>query len=422
MWLPALLLLAMPRFFLVPIDDSGLRVEDLLLLGLVVPAAVMLARDWARLRWVVAAFALYHLVVLMSVLRAAVGGQMPFAMSLAFGLRPALYAAAIVVGHRLGLRGDGVQLVRVALVAVGLHLLYGLGAVSGLLPNAASFHPSRLSGLTNGPYEMSAMACLLCVVFVACRRWVGAGAGIVALLWTQSRVALVGLLIQLAWGTLKIRVRTRLLMLLIGALLVALVVGSRDSEGASLADTLGIMSDLGEVFSQVATSREDYFDTAYSDSANGEISSLEGDPSALLRVARWAMVLTTAMADPLNLMLGMGPGFYSVALDGNYVRLLGETGVAGLVTFFLLGLAVARAVPAGWHRRLVIGLLIQLAIIAVFIDVFVALKPMCLFWMLLGAVLRDAEDAASPPAVTDGPETPDQAGVPAASLQTSSSA
>ena len=82
-------------------------------------------------------------------------------------------------------------------------------------------------------------------------------------------------------------------------------------------------------------------------------------------------------------LIGLGPGWGGVAVDGSYVRVFGEGGLLGLVAFlYLCGVLLRRFV--GSIRYYVIALLVT----GLFIDIFVSLKPMMLLWALVGAASR----------------------------------
>lgn len=392
MWLLlALMLLVLPRFFLIPIEDTGVRTEDILLLLLIPGTAKVLWMQRKQMGPVVRAFALYFGIVIFSSVLAGVTGKMSTVVALAFGLRPALYACAFIVGYRLSLLGirGRYGLIDLGVIVLILNLAWGIGTSVGILPNVASFHPSRLSGLTNGPYELSAMLCLFGVAFLACRRFKPLAGSVFALIWTQSRAALAAFVLQVLWSSLRGRSLGRWVMAFGAVMLLFSVATLRDTQEASFAETMELVADLGTSFFQAALTREDYFEAAYSDSANSAIASGEGDPSALIRVARWSMVWATAVHSVTSFLFGMGPGYYSVALDGNYVRLVGETGLLGLLAFVWVGVRLYRSMAGSQYQQMMLSLLVQLAIMAIFIDVFVSLKIMCLFWMFVGALQRE---------------------------------
>ena len=392
MWvLIAFLLLLTPRFFLLSIEGTGVRIEDILLL-LLLPATVQVLKyERHRMGPVIWSFAMYFGIVLLSASLAGISGTLSLPVSIAFGIRPALYFCAFVVGWQIGLHSRNGQygVLLICKWVLFINLAWGLGVSIGVLPNVASFTSERLAGLTNGPYELSGMLCLISVSLLWMRSFLSVGAGTAGLLWTQSRIAVAAFLIYSAFSVLRVRIAGRFLILAIAILLIVVVVSMRDSTEISSSENLFQLSTVWDRYSEAVTTREDYFYAAYSDSANTTIMSGEGDPSLLLRAARWSVVFSTAGGSLNNLLFGMGPSFYSVALDGNYVRLLGETGLIGLLSFVLVGLRLKKSVLHPGYRNLMLALLIQLAIIGLFIDIFVSLKVMCLFWMMVGALQRE---------------------------------
>ncbi len=135
--------------------------------------------------------------------------------------------------------------------------------------------------------------------------------------------------------------------------------------------------------------------------AGGEIATISGsfliqkalvyDISITTRLqAEWPNAIK---AFKRNLLLGSGYSTLSVATDGDYHRMLGETGIAGFVTF--LGIfAVAfylfikrRSLLAPIELSFVIGVfagVVGLLVNAVLIDVFEASKVAFTLWLYLG--------------------------------------
>lgn len=98
-----------------------------------------------------------------------------------------------------------------------------------------------------------------------------------------------------------------------------------------------------------------------------------------------------------NVFLGSGYGTVSLAVDNNYLRILGEIGVIGLISFigiFLtLGIYVVKVLPktnSKLVRSFVLGFcagVIGLALNATLIDVFAASKVAFTLWILTGIVV-----------------------------------
>lgn len=98
-----------------------------------------------------------------------------------------------------------------------------------------------------------------------------------------------------------------------------------------------------------------------------------------------------------NIFLGSGYGSVSLAVDNNYLRILGETGLLGIIAFFTiflsLGIYVKKIFPrieSEIERSLVIGFIAGvggLFLNAILIDVFEASKIAFPLWILIGIIL-----------------------------------
>lgn len=98
-----------------------------------------------------------------------------------------------------------------------------------------------------------------------------------------------------------------------------------------------------------------------------------------------------------NIFLGSGYGSVSLAVDNNYFRMLGETGMIGISAFFAIllsmGIYIKKILPqveSKAVRAFVIGFaagVVGLALNATLIDVFEASKIAFLLWLLTGVTL-----------------------------------
>ncbi len=98
-----------------------------------------------------------------------------------------------------------------------------------------------------------------------------------------------------------------------------------------------------------------------------------------------------------NILLGSGYSSISLATDNNYLRILGETGILGLISFLGIFLIAAiylwRLLPSitdNTLRSFVVGVIsgvFGLSLNAILIDVFDASKVAFVLWMLMGATL-----------------------------------
>jgi hypothetical protein len=105
----------------------------------------------------------------------------------------------------------------------------------------------------------------------------------------------------------------------------------------------------------------------------------------------------TLLAFTRNLLFGSGYGSVSLAVDNNYLRLLGETGLLGtfsfIIIFIVLGVYIKKVLPeveSKVIRSFILGFsagAIGLALNATLIDVFEASKVAFTLWLLVGIVV-----------------------------------
>lgn len=98
-----------------------------------------------------------------------------------------------------------------------------------------------------------------------------------------------------------------------------------------------------------------------------------------------------------NVLLGSGYGSISLAIDNNYLRILGETGLLGIASFFgifiVVGLYIKRTwvhIDSRFTKSFIVGYIagvVGLALNATLIDVFEASKVAFILWLLTGVVI-----------------------------------
>ncbi len=98
-----------------------------------------------------------------------------------------------------------------------------------------------------------------------------------------------------------------------------------------------------------------------------------------------------------DILFGSGYGSVSLAVDNNYLRMLGEVGALGFISFLtifiILEIYIRKVLPAVDSRparSFIIGFVAGvagLAVNAIFIDVFEASKIAFLLWLLMGAMV-----------------------------------
>lgn len=137
-------------------------------------------------------------------------------------------------------------------------------------------------------------------------------------------------------------------------------------------------------------------------SESAEITNIEGD-FVIKKALAYDVSFTTRFqgewpraieAFKRNVLLGSGYSSISLATDNDYLRMLGETGIAGTAAFVILFIIygiyvykVAGEITSSSARSMVLGItagIFGLSLNAILIDVFEASKVAFVLWMLIG--------------------------------------
>jgi len=102
----------------------------------------------------------------------------------------------------------------------------------------------------------------------------------------------------------------------------------------------------------------------------------------MVRVYRWATLVKTTVSHMDSIVIGLGPSFGSVAVDGYYVRLFAEGGLAGLLMFLFCIRALIK--PQAGVSTAFREFVIIVVVTAFFIDIFTSYKTMILLWLWHG--------------------------------------
>lgn len=104
----------------------------------------------------------------------------------------------------------------------------------------------------------------------------------------------------------------------------------------------------------------------------------------------WPRAITAFNKNPL---FGTGLGSISLATDNDFLRLLGESGIFGLITFlFIPFYFLIKTIKLLWHKKpnfyiqlqlVMIGVIVSTLANAIFIDIFEASKVAYTYWILM---------------------------------------
>jgi hypothetical protein len=388
------------RVILIHTAGSGLRIDDVLIL---IAFLLLLFRGDLRRTTRPLPFNIYLGFVAISVIsvawNAAMGRVDPF-ISCLFVARLLQYMVFYYLGYRIA--KNGIRITR--LLSYYLAFLCAIVPLQmlGLLPVLGSFGDitSRAVGNTNGPYELAAVgAFLLCYLGYSSPKKTKGVFSILLVLLSASRITFIATALSVAKVILwKSRSRAILILRVVGLGLVGCVAflvlhstssnlpGTQDGVIGRLttAASTGIsLNTLGAAYGAAAVyhNSTDYSQGAFSD-ADAEANQGGGDVSGLTRVFRWTSLIKSTLNGLDTILIGLGPSFGSIAVDGYFVRVFVETGVLGLLVFCWFAKSVlAWGKTYSWtFREYVLILLVT----GCFIDIFVSYKPMLLFWLWLG--------------------------------------
>jgi hypothetical protein len=378
------------------VGEAGLRIDDLLIL--VAFLILMFRGDFRRIprSEALRIYLIFLLINFFSAAWNAMMGRVQFLYATLFTIRLVEYLVFYYLGYALV--ESGIQVWRglkiyfyVLCVVVALQSL-------DLIPVVSLFNAVRASGNTNGPYELAVVAAFfLCYFGYQERQRLSAVAAFVLMLLTASRITFVGTVMGFVWRTVtRSKAKLRVLAVALAMLLVAWggmalfqSTPNTDEDAESLGNRLQSSSSLfsldevSVLWDAVPTYRraEDYFHGAFLDAiVFGTLS--EKDPSGMVRVYRWATLVKTTVSHMDSIVIGLGPSFGSVAVDGYYVRLFAEGGLAGLLMFLFCIRALIK--PQAGVSTAFREFVIIVVVTAFFIDIFTSYKTMILLWLWHG--------------------------------------
>src|SRR5690606_31552302 len=106
--------------------------------------------------------------------------------------------------------------------------------------------------------------------------------------------------------------------------------------------------------------------------------STKEDTSWWMRIHKWLYALKIYLDHPESYFQGIGPGFAMAALDGGVLRIFVEYGIIGFILFFQLFYRIAKVSETLEYC------IVAFAINMIFIDVYLAYKPMALIFFMTG--------------------------------------
>lgn len=300
-----------------------------------------------------------------------------------YGARLAQYMTWFFIMYEAAPRLSSRALRWTCLIVCGVFILWGGAEYFGFISRIGKFAGAtqRLTINTSGPFETSAMLAML--AYAAPAIWLTPFM-IVLIFLTQARITLLGILISLAAArpgrTMALGFAGAVMATVAAQPLYTAISKSRLGESET---PFAMASLLTYTWRRVpVVPRPSFYRERF---LNGILifrymPNTRGDLSFKYRAVRWPIIIKSTAAKWIPLFVGWGPGAWSNAVDGYYVRVFGETGLIGLALFvgwIIVALRTLRQRSVGKFS------LVMLMVAGGFIDIFSSSKAMPILWVFL---------------------------------------
>ncbi|MFZ2890856.1 hypothetical protein [Sulfuricurvum sp.] len=269
-----------------------------------------------------------------------------------------------------------------------LYLLFIMLAQKFLLLNIGVSFDNRPGGNLGGPWESAMVGSFLVFYFLSKKHYLFTLLALIVVLMAASRIMVFAVFVVIFYNYFW---KSNKIVSIVGLLSMILLIGISDIEVLSRflllfqTDIFGLFDNYLEEIKALEMTREGYFYNAY-EVLNINAMSDDGDASTLIRVFRWLYLVMITFNSNIAILIGSGPSFASLAVDGYYVRVFTETGLIGLGFFIWFLSKIYRYFYS--YCKFMSYYLIVLIITALFLDDFVAFKPMMFLWLFLGVAAQ----------------------------------
>lgn len=371
-------MILLPKLTVISVGFSGVRIDDFISLAALI---WLLAKGRLKLSLTSSYVKIYLIFIGLQFISAIYNFGSNSYVGLLFPVR----LLELLVWYYVGLNAiqsrSKEQISRV-LLFLGLYLsIYSFAEILGLAPKFGLFtNTNRVATTMTGPFEY---AVVIAILGFFIKQSVPKSITFISLLLTQARVTIAStLFIYLFIWKKRLSAYVGLVL---GIILIIFAAPNLDViERFDALDDLEIstLADLTyQYYNMVspAESSTDYFEKTHKGNSYQLIN--QTDASLEIRLMRWMVILKTNFENIPSTFIGKGPGFYGIAIDGYFIRAFAETGLIGLLVFVIFLISLYRH-----HKKNVkiIALIVTMVLTGLFIDIFVSVKVMVLFWFLLG--------------------------------------
>lgn len=409
-----IVILVAPKINIISISGSrnGIRIDDIFIAAYVIILLYRIINKKIKInntiKTVIIIFCGYILINIVSTVINYIKGEVEIILSLLYVIRKIeyfiLFFAGIDYYNTCKNKNDWLKLLN---MIVAFHVIYSILEYTNIMGDIGYLIGRPVNDRTystfSGPYEFSAffsmMSCIYIVNIFKNKNYIYIPLLLISvfeILISQSRISFLAVLVVMIISTLyylkenKRKLMIGAFIILIGILFVALINFTNISFLRRFKE-LDLSSSLNTF--KIAWDNADY--NYYKET--GEIKyapeALESssDLSYVFRISKWTTLLKETFKFPL---IGLGPSIVGEGIDGNFIRIICETGLLGIMAWLLLEVYILmenykskKSVFSNYGFFITINL----NIIALFIDIFEASKIMPIFWFILGITFIEKE-------------------------------
>ena len=406
----------LPKINLISVGTSsaGIRIEDFLLAVICLFLFVYSKKnqmskyysdDFRKLKKI---FYIYLLFSVISTLYGIVKGYISPLLSCLFVIRKLEYFYMFYIGYYYGksdnLKNKGKLIDFIVYFHFGMCLLQMFGLVGSFNRGEMldTLTQGRVSSTFNGAYELSAFLLLILPYYIynllynvdsKLKNILNISLITFCIVMSMSRTSLVIEVVIVLYMIMKSKIihnRKLVQKLLISGVCVLLpvlfvVVPKIDLSRfttLSFSKTVYIFEFTWNYknFDKYVSTGSWYGDSIYS---LNQMDAMGYDGSLFQRVSHWMQLIDGWLSSPL---IGTGVSISGNSADGNYIKILVETGLIGLVLWMLLLWKIYKILKR--KNNWLIYSFITIVLGAIFIDLFDSSKVIMTFWLLLGIYLR----------------------------------
>lgn len=388
----AIFLFFIPKLNLLSVGSSetaGIRIDDLLLAAV---AAYLLARwlGWGSLVIDGLVWSCLLVVLVFSFSNLLNLGHSSFFYS----VRMLEYLVFLWVGQAYASAGNFQRTVKWLLaINCALILLQALHLLGAFTAEGYQAQVLRPSGLANHPAEMGAWLNLMfaAVVFGGKSKvWRWSVVVLIAIFLTGSRISLLAhcvLIFLYVYRSSSSKSSILLRTAIVSGLLVAAIALIPNPVSKRSAETLSPDNlSAAKAFYNALPIQTQF--TEYSNAIQPDNAPESVDPSWWMRLVKWTQVFKLyANSSYLVKFFGIGPGALGPALDGGWLRILAESGLAGLFVYVAMLRKIAKLSAA--CSMAVVALCVNMLMI----DSHIAYKVMSFLFFMAGYTYSRNEQA-----------------------------